>query len=178
MKKSRLRKYKISKVAYFTAATIASLYLVSCHNKAETVRHYLPSCCNYVSTGFCLNDIEVARIERSSVKDFTLTSLYNENGEFMFSIYEGEHPNYNLEDISESITQDGLTILKLNENEEQTLIKVLDGNHPTYIHLQNFSKKYEYTIDPKDSNRWFFFRSEPEYNQSPECSYDLSRYKN
>jgi hypothetical protein len=150
---------------------------IGCSAQSKQKKEYLVGCCNYVSTGFCLNDYKVQRIERFTVRDFILTSLYDDQDDLMFSIYEGNHPDINIEDIEETRELNALKFEKFKTGEEQVLVSIDDGNVPSKIHFQNFSAPEQSSINSSNIDRWIFFRTEPEYQQSPECTYYFSAYK-
>jgi len=153
------------------------MIVAGCQQQETAKQKYLPGCCNYVSASFCINDVNITRLERVSVRDFSVTSLYDKNDDFMFSIYEGEHPKIDDKYFIKTDSDDSLSLEKSKAGEQEILIRILDGNYPMFLHFQNFSNKYEYSIDPKSTKRWIYFRTEPEFQQSPKCSYDLSVYK-
>lgn len=153
------------------------IFCVGCQQQEVQNPQYLPGCCNYVSTAFCVNDVNITRLERVSVRDFSVTSLYDEEDNFMFSVYEGEHPNIENIKMDKPISMDDLSVQRMKSGEKELLIKILDGNYPQYLHFQNFSDEYKYSVDPENKKRWIYFRTDPEYQQSPKCSFDLSVYK-
>ncbi|MEP1231674.1 MAG: hypothetical protein ABJG88_13460 [Litorimonas sp.] len=169
--------------AYFLKTWFAGMIFllligaIGCSIESKQKNEYLVGCCNYVSAGFCLNDFKVQRIARFSVHDFILTSLYDNNDDLMFSIYEGNHPDINTKDIEETRELNVLKFEKFKKSTEQVLVSIDDGNIPSKIHFQNFSTAEESSINSSNTGRWIFFRTEPEYEQSPECAYDLSAHK-
>ncbi len=164
--------------AYFSGAVFLFFSaLMGCGIEGNPRAGYLVGCCNYVSTGFCLNDFYVRRIERFSIRDFVLTSLYDNDDNFMFSIYEGSHPQVDEGDVGEITERNGLKVKKFKGDPEQVLVSIDDGNYPSQIHFKNFSIDEQSSINSSNVDRWIYFRTEPEYQQSPQCKYDLSVYK-
>ncbi|MEP3653899.1 MAG: hypothetical protein ABJO36_03300 [Litorimonas sp.] len=167
------------RIYFFRAWFVGMIFLliigaIGCGAETKQRKEYLVGCCNYVSASFCLNDYKVQRIERFSVRDFVLTSLYDGNDDLMFSIYEGNHPDVEAGDIKEKIEINDLKIERFKKNAGQVLVSIDDGNYPSKIHFQNFSTPEYSSIDSNNSDRWVFFRTEPEYQQSPQCAYDYS----
>ena len=164
-----------------TLLVFIALGLAGCLSDKKEVTSYLEGCCNFVSAGFCLNDYSFEKIHRNNVRDFTLTSVYDKNGKLAFSVYEGNNPSYDNGDSLEILKKDDATPLKFSKlanTSNQFLVEIDDGNTPRHVHFMDVANDYKDLLFSDNlMNRSIYFRTEPEYMQSPECSYDLSIYR-
>ena len=126
-------------------------------------------CCNYISGSYCVNDSSFKKIEKSYVRDFVITSFFDNTDEINFVTYEGNHPNYNSREftVQESNTIKNIEIL--TNNSDQIIVKLKDGATPSTVHFFNSKKDNPLSIDMNKDSRVIFFRTEKNYENATLC---------